>query len=192
MSALAAESSDDDWENDASDDDVATIETNKPAERMTAEESLKKLIEVFNPRTRKDHRTAGLALGIKLRTNDSKPEDVGSLFKSVFSSLASQLSFEEITRLQQTFNQNAASVRATIKKRKEVEEAATPRQLSAAAKAMLQPKKKKKKKKKKTAKSYSAFDEDQEMNWDGTDEQGEGYLEATTYKSGRNFGKAEW
>ena len=79
---------------------------------------------------------AGLALGIKLRTNDSKPEDVGSLFKSVFSSLASQLSFEEITRLQQTFNQNAASVRATIKKRKEAEEAAKPRQLSAAAKAI--------------------------------------------------------
>ena len=72
---------------------------------------------------------AGLALGIKLRTNDSKPEDVGSLFKSVFSSLASQLSFEEITRLQQTFNQNAASVRATIKKRKEAEEAAKPRQI---------------------------------------------------------------
>ena len=132
-------------------------------------------------------------MGIKLRTNDSNPDDVKTLFNNIFSTLATQLSLEDITKLQRVFNQNASSVRATIKKRKEAEEAAKPRVLSAAAQAMLQPKKKKKKKKKKkTAASFSAFDEGQSMNWNGMDEEGESYMEATTFKSNRNFGKGDW
>jgi hypothetical protein len=199
MAALADdwenESSGDDWENDASDDDTAGNDggAKGSAQTLTAEASLKQLIEAFNPRTRKDHRTAGLALGIKLRTNDSNPEDVAALFKDIFNTLASQLSLKDINKLKKTFNQNASTVRATIKKRKEAEEAAKPRVLSAAAQAMLQPKKKKKKKKKKkVGKSYSAFDEGDGREMGRYDEEGESYMEATTYKSNRSYGKGDW
>jgi hypothetical protein len=188
------EESDDDWEKDASDDEEEQKNEVKQEKQLTAEETLAALVDAFNPRTRKDHRTAGLALGIKLRTNDSNPEDVVTLFKNVFSTLTTQLSIDDIAKLQKIFNQSASAVRDKIKKRKEAEEAAKPRQLSAAAQAMLQPKKKKKKKKKKknTAKSFSAFDEDQNVNWGARDEQGEHYLEATTFKSNRSYGKGEW
>ena len=56
---------------------------------------------------------------------------------------------------------------------------------------MLAPKKKKKKKKKKkTATSYSVYDDGQSLNWDERDEQGEGYVEATTFKALGRIGKA--
>jgi|TARA_B100000780_G_scaffold215323_1_gene154715 hypothetical protein len=194
MASLAndAVSSDDDWENDASDEEVETTNV-KTSPTLTAVESLQLLVDAFNPRTRKDHRTAGLALGIKLRTGNNNPEDVATLYKEIFTTLTSQLSLKDLEKLQKVFNQNSSSVRATLKKRKEAEEAAKPRVLSAAAQAMLAPKKKKKKKKKKkVAKSYSAFDEDIKDSRSVYDEEGEQYMEATTYKSNRSFGKGDW
>ena len=116
------------------------------------------------------------------------------LYKDIFTSLSGQLSTEQIKKINRVFKQKASSVRATIKRRKAAEEAAKPRVLSAAAQAMLAPKKKKKKKKKKksTAASYSVYDDGQSMNWDERDEQGEGYVEATTFKSSRSYRKGEW
>jgi hypothetical protein len=112
----------------------------------------------------------------------------------VFSSLSGQLTAEQIGKISRLFKQKASGVRATMKRRRAAEEAAKPRQLSAAAQAMLAPKKKQNKKttKKTTAASYSVYDDGQEMNWDARDEQGEGYVEATTFKSARSYRKGEW
>ena len=173
----------DDWEALLDDDEEGEDEAAKAPAVLTPEESLKS-IESLKIESVKLSRALGVAIGLKMKSENISPEITTSLILEVLESVGDKLTIGQLESLKtllrnRKINYNSAKQAAAIMEKKK----------AAAAEVT---KKKKKKKKKKKSQVYSAYDdEDDPELWGGLDETSERYMDSYTHKSSRNYGK-DW